>query len=239
MATTMMNNNLKIMSVVATTTERSVVSAINPNDVLCGRGGLKNSHIGNKLFRKIVHEYLFVYLNSRKNDKKDIAQIIVNRIASNGGRFLKKDQKQVWSEVDSRKALEKTLQALREGLNDRHKTLRPEKMFDTRLNVLDNPRKQCRLVQGFVIQDDKYEPNKERQQPPVSSLPSSSFIPYSSDATNENKDYSKFSTTNGVTNPVKTQQMSPNCITPTQSRLKPFVPPQINMFTTHFLPIAN
>ena len=47
---------------------------INSNDVLCGRGGLTNSHVGNKRFRDVVSEYQMEYLKSRKNDKKGIAR---------------------------------------------------------------------------------------------------------------------------------------------------------------------
>ena len=55
----------------------------------------------------------------------------------------------VWIEVTATKALEKTLQALREGLNVRKKTVRPEKIFSTSLDVTD-PRKRARLVTGHV-----------------------------------------------------------------------------------------
>ena len=41
----------------------------------------------------------------------------------------------VWIEVTATKALEKALQALREGLNVRKKTVRPEKIFSTSLDV--------------------------------------------------------------------------------------------------------
>ena len=53
-------------------------------------------------------------------------------------------------EVTATKALEKTLQALREGLNVRKKTVRPEKIFSTSLDVTIDPRKRARLVTGHV-----------------------------------------------------------------------------------------
>merc|ERR1712241_1331538 len=82
-------------------------NAITPNDVLCGRGGLTNSHVGNKTFRKVVDEYQQEYLKARKKEKKEIAKRIVSRIHENGGRFLKKSSSSsdsdnntsVWSEV--------------------------------------------------------------------------------------------------------------------------------------------
>ena len=39
---------------------------INRNDVLCGRGGLTNSHVGNKHFRCVVAEYQLQYLRAKK-----------------------------------------------------------------------------------------------------------------------------------------------------------------------------
>jgi len=114
---------------------------INDNDVLCGRGGMTNSHIGNKRFRIIVAEYQYEYLMARKKEKKNIASRIVSRINTNGGRFLIKQQKQkqrnftgednnndsviVWLEVTHQKTiLAKTSQALREGLDVKNNTIR-------------------------------------------------------------------------------------------------------------------
>ncbi|KAL3923907.1 MAG: hypothetical protein SGILL_001373 [Bacillariaceae sp.] len=127
-------------------------NAIRQYDVLCGRGGLTNSHLGNKNFRAIVAEYQSEYLVAKKKDKKIIAQRIVDRIERNGGRFLKRSAaSDVWSEVTSKKALEKTSQALREGLDVRHKTVRPEKLFHPRDSDEKNPRKRTRLVEGLVM----------------------------------------------------------------------------------------
>jgi hypothetical protein len=106
---------------------------INPNDVLCGRGGLTNSHVGTKRFRCVVAEYQLEYLKARKNDKKDIARTIVARIKENGGSFLQRSsESSVWSIASEKKAVEKTSQALREGLDVRHKTLRPGKLLRKR-----------------------------------------------------------------------------------------------------------
>ena len=106
---------------------------INSNDVLCGRGGLTNSHVGNKRFRDVVAEYQLEYLKARKNDKKGIARKILARIDDNGGRFLQRNvSSNVWSLASEKRALEKTSQALREGLDVRHKTLRPRKQVRKR-----------------------------------------------------------------------------------------------------------
>lgn len=129
-------------------------SSISEHDVLCGRGGATNTHIGNKRFRSIVSEYQEEYLDARKKEKAVIAKRVVARIHENGGRFLKRDaSSDSWVEVPPKKALLKTGQALREGLDVRHKTVRPDKMprrYDEASS--ESPRKRARLVYGKVVQ---------------------------------------------------------------------------------------
>lgn len=170
--TTTIENNIITMSIKTNTVERptsgqsansgsssssdAVSNAIKPQDVLCGRGGLTNSHVGNKNFRKVVAEYQQEYLVAKKKEKKEIAKRIVNRIQHAGGRFLKRSaDSHVWSEVTEKKALEKTSQALREGLDVRHKTVRPEKLFHQRDSDERNPRKRARLVEGLVMESPR------------------------------------------------------------------------------------
>jgi hypothetical protein len=89
-------------------------------DIMCGRGGAANKH--NSHFRLVVDQYKAEYLKSRKNDKREIAKRIVADISSKGGRFLRKVEEQsggYWVQLDEKKAIEKTLQALREGLEVR------------------------------------------------------------------------------------------------------------------------
>eukprot|EP00529_Nitzschia_sp_RCC80_P028800 CAMPEP_0113452994 /NCGR_PEP_ID=MMETSP0014_2-20120614/7131_1 /TAXON_ID=2857 /ORGANISM="Nitzschia sp." /LENGTH=327 /DNA_ID=CAMNT_0000344379 /DNA_START=437 /DNA_END=1420 /DNA_ORIENTATION=- /assembly_acc=CAM_ASM_000159 len=132
---------------------------IGRHDVLCGRGGLTNQHIGNKNFRYIVAEYTNEYLRAKKKEKKEIAVRIVQRVHDIGGRFLTRcgpNHSDVWAEVTASRALEKSKQALREGLDVRHKTIRPEKHIHRRDSESsteeDNPRKRARLVQGVVME---------------------------------------------------------------------------------------
>eukprot|EP00526_Cylindrotheca_closterium_P022481 CAMPEP_0113612558 /NCGR_PEP_ID=MMETSP0017_2-20120614/6165_1 /TAXON_ID=2856 /ORGANISM="Cylindrotheca closterium" /LENGTH=177 /DNA_ID=CAMNT_0000521603 /DNA_START=108 /DNA_END=641 /DNA_ORIENTATION=+ /assembly_acc=CAM_ASM_000147 len=127
-------------------------ASISEHDVLCGRGGATNTHIGNKRFRAIVAEYQDVYLRARKKEKAQIALRVVERIRQNGGRFLKRDSaSDMWVAVPSKKALGKTGQALREGLDVRHKTIRPDKMPRKYSDAKSNsPRVRARLVEGKV-----------------------------------------------------------------------------------------
>lgn len=133
---------------------------INSNDVLCGRGGLTNSHVGNKRFRDVVSEYQMEYLKARKNDKKDIARKIVARIDENGGRFLQRSQSSDdWCVATEKRALEKTSQALREGLDVRHKKFRKNKPVRKRGRKTSGSgtraRKQDNVAKGVVIQSPK------------------------------------------------------------------------------------
>ena len=105
-------------------------SEIGEHDVLCGRGGLTNSHIGNKHYRQIVADHQGEYLKARKRDKIIIAQRIVSIVKGNGGRFLKRSADgESWVAVSDKKAQEKTSQALREGLDVRNNKVRPSKQI--------------------------------------------------------------------------------------------------------------
>jgi hypothetical protein len=132
--------------------------AIGPDDVLCGRGGLTNSHIGNKRFRYLVAEYQHQYLNAKKKEKKMISNRIVERVRENGGRFLKRSADSgIWAEVTPTKATEKTSQALREGLDVKHKTIRPDKILRRDSDSSQDPslRKRARLVEGMVMESPR------------------------------------------------------------------------------------
>lgn len=146
----------------------TVNNEINPNDVLCGRGGLTNSHAGNKMFRDVVAEYQLEYLRARKNDKKDIARRIVARIKGNGGRFLQRHpSSRVWSIASEKKAVEKTSQALREGLDVRHKTLRPRKLVHNqkRSRTTSGLKNRNNLAKGIVVDSPRFNEDLQENVP--------------------------------------------------------------------------
>ena len=110
--------------------EEANTSEIGEHDVLCGRGGLTNSQIGNKHYRQIVADHQNEYLNARKRDKITIAKRIVAIVQENGGRFLKRSNDgESWVPVSDKKAQEKTSQALREGLDVRNNKIRESKQI--------------------------------------------------------------------------------------------------------------
>jgi hypothetical protein len=64
-------------------------SEITNNDVLLGRGGRTNHHVGNATYRKYKEELQERYLTATKDEKTDIANELVEMIHSRNGRFLK------------------------------------------------------------------------------------------------------------------------------------------------------
>jgi hypothetical protein len=90
------------------------------NDVLCGRGGSINSHLGNGNFRLLVEKRKRVYLAARfKREKRLIASSICSEIRRMDppGRFLSKKggKDDRWYDIGDEKAREKIAQALREN----------------------------------------------------------------------------------------------------------------------------
>jgi hypothetical protein len=94
----------------------------NVNDVLSGRGGRINAHIGNVQFREIVAERKKDYLakDTKKLEKAHIAADIVYfvRRMDPPGRFLKEDINGAWWDIGDQKAIKKVGQALREDAPD-------------------------------------------------------------------------------------------------------------------------
>ena len=129
---------------------------INPseNDVLCGRGGATNNHVGNKRFRMHVSENQPAYLQAKKRDKSLIARAVVDRVREQGGRFLKKidERGNSWIEVGDKKAIEKTSQALREGLDVRTIFTKNDKKIGAR--------------QSYCELSTEYDPRKKQRTDP-------------------------------------------------------------------------
>ena len=101
--------------------QESVLSADiehpHANDVLCGRGGSSNRHLGNMNFRELVAANKKTYVCLTKKQKMLVARSIVEMVHSTEppGRFLAKDQDTgLWYDIGLPRSLEKTSQALRE-----------------------------------------------------------------------------------------------------------------------------
>jgi hypothetical protein len=86
-------------------------------DVLCGRGGGVNRHMGNRMYRRVVDYNKTIYRQVPKRHRMLVSQSIVQCILNGGGRFLQQ-RKNGWVEIPFRKAVQKTSQALRERADE-------------------------------------------------------------------------------------------------------------------------
>jgi hypothetical protein len=91
---------------------------IRDADILSGRGGKSNHHVGNKRFRQVVSEMKSMYRSTgQKTDKTALSKGIVEYVHSYGGRFLiqkKVGNDREWHLMSKAEARKKTSQALRE-----------------------------------------------------------------------------------------------------------------------------
>jgi len=84
-------------------------------DVLCGRGGRSNHHVGNKRYRQVVSEMKAGYRNiDVKSAKTDLSRLIVEYVHGYGGRFVRMEEDGKYRLLTVNEARKKTSQALRE-----------------------------------------------------------------------------------------------------------------------------
>ena len=101
------------------TTVTPLTTVVNESDVLCGRGVTTNNYIGNKMFRALVTEHQAFFLSADKNGRTLLSKRIVRMIEEKGGRFMHRGEDGLWTDAGEEKALKKTSQALRRGLDVR------------------------------------------------------------------------------------------------------------------------
>lgn len=146
-----------------------------PHDVLCGRGGGINAHIGNVAFRELVKRDKERYnLESNKVKKAQISQEIVDQVKAEGGRFLRRDDdssyyghQSWWLEIDDLKALAKTSQALREGAPSIRASAKSTKVRPSSGKGKRTRSKKMKVatVDSFNVdeEDDEWLPSREKQ----------------------------------------------------------------------------
>lgn len=102
-----------------------VVSSPSDVDVLLGRGGRSNHHIGNARFRELIRRNRAQYNSLPKHEKIKLSRAIVGVVQDLGGRFLEPARDGNYYVVaTSKRAVEKTSQCLREKRTDgNHKSL--------------------------------------------------------------------------------------------------------------------
>jgi hypothetical protein len=105
----------------------TAVVVVSDLDVLLGRGGYTNHHIGNVTMRYLVASYRSVYTALPRGKKALLARNLVHFVQWQGGRFLAavdddddddtagKTNTKEWYECGNARARQKVLQTLREG----------------------------------------------------------------------------------------------------------------------------
>merc|ERR1712137_1071818 len=104
---------------------------VEPTDLDCllGRGGKSNHHPGNKKYRTEVLSLQEWYKTSSKNEKTDLSQLLVDRVQSYGGKFLKMEKDSArWYIVTNIVARRKCSQALREHIPPEERQARRAQM---------------------------------------------------------------------------------------------------------------
>jgi len=117
------NDSIKVEEAIASSRDQQQslqltgISKPTPNDVLCGRGGGSQNHIGNKEYRAVIAANKRQYIGLPRKLKSLLVESIVNavRLQSPPGRFLEKDNKGLWADIGDKRAFAKTCQAIREG----------------------------------------------------------------------------------------------------------------------------
>ena len=90
-------------------------SKLGTNDVVMGRGGLSNNHVGNQTFLKLTKTLKPEYARLPKEEKTDVSRRLLKIVQDRGGKFLAKDAASgLFYEVDDKIARRKCSQALRE-----------------------------------------------------------------------------------------------------------------------------
>ena len=132
------------------------------HDVLLGRGGGSNHHMGNKIYRALVEKLKPKYAGAKRSDKRVYAIAIADAIMAQDppGRFLERiDADGIWYEVSREQGIDKTAQALREKV---HKS----KKFDERLIPIHF---------HYLLAED-FEPSKDDFEP-IANISRGAFAP--------------------------------------------------------------
>lgn len=150
-------------------------------DVLLGRGVAANRHPGNENFRAIVSQHVEVYVISAKKQKTMISRSIIDKVHTElnpPGRFLAKNVKTgLWHEVDDKRALEKTAQALRDGAAPLRKQLSEDMSDPTFLDALFDGGDACGSNKSLsILQKTKKGKKRMKTSPPMADAAPSSVI---------------------------------------------------------------
>lgn len=160
-----------------------LVTKLDMNDVLSGRGGWINSFPGNVQFRFILRQERDAYREARKLDKVKIATRIVHLIRSMDppGRFLEEDEvNHGWAETGDQRAIKKTGQAIREkNCKESVKRKKLEKDNCTQESPQVLMHAQQNSVASLGLQSGNFPPLRPRTDSIVTAAKHSSSVPLS------------------------------------------------------------
>lgn len=140
-------NILRDSAAEAITTKRTRIQKPGTNDVLCGRGGGSQNHIGNREYRAVINANKCAYIDACRKTKTLLVESIVKavRMQSPPGRFLEKDTKSgLWNDIGDKRAFAKTCQAIREGAPKIRK-----EMQDRKVQEIKSARDKSSIVSGL------------------------------------------------------------------------------------------
>lgn len=107
----------------ASEVDRATVAIQTPSsqDILLGRGKPFQSHLGNLRMLQIVAKHKARYCNSKRENRRAVAEEVLNSVLEPGGRFLRRvdDGEGHWVEVDRETAYDKVSHALRSKKRNR------------------------------------------------------------------------------------------------------------------------
>ena len=154
--------------------ERMTEGILQPlaTDVLSGRGGKVTRHPGNINYQNIIKENRSLYLTAKKADKLSISESLVRKIRlQHDARFLLRDQStKLWHEIGQPKAVEKTSQALREGLSKMRKKPVKQKKKITILNdekdTIDSIKKEGSLLNKYLAKEEGNDKSRNEGSSP-------------------------------------------------------------------------
>jgi hypothetical protein len=172
-------------------TQPDAVDRPNDRDVLCGRGGLTNTHPGNAWYRNLVRANRPYYQTSPKHGKILVAKAIVDHVFSQNPpcRFLEKSSKdKKWYPINWKKSVDKTSQALRErerpmepqadedfsALAQQMMMLKNAKPHSPQLNLLPRPessvsevgKRQADRAFSLVANATEHQPERSKKRKP-------------------------------------------------------------------------
>jgi hypothetical protein len=148
------------------------------NDVLSGRGVVRNNHHGNIQFRSLVRKLKKRHELAPKYEKPFIAKCIIDEISKMDppGRFLKEtEHKGCWVEISEKEAMRKTRAALREK-DKKSASPAKERQAEMETDADENGQNPSKPIVVVIPQISLPESPQEKRERPMATIGSSNNI---------------------------------------------------------------